>query len=111
MLLIFFIVSFAIIAYLVFKKMIKYSTALLPFMLFSILVNVALAQNYTQSLIAGANDGIGASNILASFLIPEDNWSQELFHSFYEGSMIISLILLLLYLLSLLLEGIKQRVH
>ena len=111
MLLIFFIAPIAIIAYLVFKKMIKYSAALLPFVLFSILANVALAQNYTQSLIAEANDGIGVSNTLASFLILEDKWSQELFHSYYEGSIIISLVLLLLYLLFLLLEGIKQRVH
>lgn len=111
MLLIFSIASIAIIAYLVFKKTIKYSAALLPFLLFSILANVALVQNYTRILIIQANDGIGVSNMLASFLIPEDKWSQELFHSFYEGSIIISLIFLLLYLLCLLLEGIKQRVH
>ena len=111
MLLLISIASIAIIAYLLFKKMIKYSAALMPFVLFSILANVALAQNYTQSLIPGVNDGVGVSNTLASFLIPEDKWSQELFHSLYEGSIIITLVLVLLYLICLLLEGIKQRVH
>ena len=46
-----------IIVFLLFKKSIKYSTGLLPLVLFSILANVALAQNYTQSLIAGASEG------------------------------------------------------
>ncbi|XKI12395.1 NADH-ubiquinone oxidoreductase chain 6 [Sporosarcina sp. ANT_H38] len=111
MLVIFFALYIGIAVFLHSNKSIKYSIGLLPLLLFSILANVALAQNYTQSLIVGANDGIGVSNILASFFIPEDKWSQELFHSFYEASTIITIVLLQLYLLCLLLEGFKRRVH
>lgn len=57
--------------YLAIQKKIKFSTAILPLLLFSITANVALAQNYAQSLIPGANDGIGISNLLAYFLIGE----------------------------------------
>ena len=63
--------------YLVIQKKLKLSTALLPFVLFSILANVALSQNYTHSLIPEANDGIGISNFLAYFLIGEVRWTVD----------------------------------
>ena len=73
-----------IVVFLIIKNSIKISTALLPLIFFSILSNVALSQNYTQSLLSEANDGIGVSNFLSSFILPDDYWSQELFHSSYE---------------------------
>ena len=92
--------------YLAIQKKLKFSTALLPILLFSILANVALAQNYTQSLIVEANDGLGISNTLAYFLIGEDGWSLELFQSSYNFSTTVSLALLLSYSLILISEKI-----
>ena len=74
---VFIIFVFIFFIYLVIQKKLNLSTALLPFVLFSILVNVALSQNYTHSLIAEANDGIGISNFLAYFLIGEDRWTKD----------------------------------
>jgi hypothetical protein len=90
-------VYFAITMYLAIQKKIKFSTALLPLLLFSILANVALAQNYTQSLIPEANDGLGISNWLAYFLIGEDRWSQEKFLSSYNFSTNFAMVLLFSY--------------
>lgn len=92
---------FIIIVFLIIKNSIKISTALLPLLFFSILSNVALSQNYTQSLLSEANDGIGVSNFLSSFILPDDYWSQELFHSNYELTTILSLLLLIVYILTI----------
>jgi len=91
------------------QKKVKFSTALLPLLLFSIVANVALAQNYTQSLIPEANDGIGISNRLAYFLIGEDRWSHELFRSAYNLSSTITILLLIAYSLILVIETVYKR--
>lgn len=91
------------------QKKVKFSTALLPLLLFSIVANVALGQNYTQSLIPEANDGMGISNILAYFLIGDDRWSHELFLSRYEISTNITIVLLIVYSLILILEIVYKR--
>ena len=93
--------------YLASQKKIKLSTAILPFVLFSILANVALSQNYTHSLIPEANDGIGISNFLAYFLIGEDRWTKDLFHSRYELSTTVSIVLLTVYCLVLVFEKVR----
>lgn len=100
---------FFIALYLVIQKKLKISAALLPLLLFSILANVALAQNYTQSLIPEANDGLGVSNKLAYFLIGENRWSQELFQSSYHYSTNASIALLITYILVLILEKKAKR--
>lgn len=91
------------------QKKVKISTALLPLVLFSIVANVALSQNYTQSLIPEANDGIGISNSLAYLLIGEDRWSHELFRSTYNHSTTITILLLIAYSLILVLEKSYKR--
>ena len=88
----------------VLKKIVKFSTAVLPLMLFSILANVALAQNYTHSLIPEANDGIGISNRLAYFIIGDDRWSPELFRSTYNFSTTVAVVLLIVYIFAQVLE-------
>ncbi|WP_156316743.1 hypothetical protein [Bacillus sp. FJAT-22090] len=97
---------FIIVVFLIIKNSIKISTALLPLLFFSILSNVALSQNYTQSLLSEANDGIGVSNFLSSFILPDDYWSQELFHSSYELTTNLSLVLLIGYILTIFVESI-----
>lgn len=83
-------------------------TLLVPFMV-SILANVSLAQNYSQSLIPGIQDGIGISNKLAYYIITDDgwgiNWSKELFKRVYDYSIIISGIIIILFILVLLIES------
>ncbi len=53
------------------------SKAVLLILLLSIVANISLAQNYTQSLIPGANDGIGISNVLAKVIITDDGWGES----------------------------------
>lgn len=102
-------VYFVVMMVFAIQKKVKFSTALLPLLLFSIVANVALAQNYTQSLIPGANDGMGISNLLAYFLIGEDRWSHELFRSAYSFSTTITIILLIAYSLILVIEKVYKR--
>ncbi len=98
-----------IVLILAINKTIKFSSSILILLLFSIITNVALAQNYTQSLIPEANDGISISNQLSYMIIGEDRWSQELFQSTYNDSTIISIVLLIVYLLTLVLEKFLMR--
>ena len=93
-----------IVLILAINKTIKFSSSILILLLFSIIANIALAQNYTQSLIPEANDGMGISNQLAYMIIGEVQWSHELFLSTYNESTIISIVLLIVYLLTLVLE-------
>ena len=71
----------------------------------SILAFVSLAQNYTQSLIPGTNDGIGISNQMAYWIIGEDGWSQELYKNMFEQSIYISLLLIAAYPIVLMIES------
>ncbi len=68
----------------------KLSKTILIIFLFSILANVSLAQNYTQSLIPGIQDGIGISNKLSYWIITDagwgSHWSKELFKTAYNYS-------------------------
>ncbi|MBB3113106.1 hypothetical protein FHS18_005209 [Paenibacillus phyllosphaerae] len=63
----------------------------------SLLALVCLAQNYTQSLIPEANDGISVSNQIAYWIIGEDGWSHELFLEKFKQSIYLTGILIILY--------------
>jgi hypothetical protein len=71
----------------------------------SIVALVCLAQNYTQSLISEASDGIGISNQAAYWIIGEDGWSVAAFRDRFEQSIIVSLCLIILYPLVVLAES------
>jgi hypothetical protein len=75
----------------------------------SILSVIALAQNYTQSLIPEANDGMGISNSLAYWIIGEERWTIEMFRSFFEQSTYLTLALIVAYPLVLAVEARKGR--
>ncbi|OYD59843.1 hypothetical protein CGZ90_06215 [Fictibacillus aquaticus] len=75
----------------------------------AVLSVLSLSQNYTQSLIPEANDGIGISNILAYWIIGETQWTQEMFKSFYDQSTYLALLLILLYPVVLLAETKLKR--
>jgi hypothetical protein len=71
----------------------------------SLLAVVCLAQNYTQSLIPEANDGIAISNQIAYLIIGEDGWSHDLFRRTFKQSIYLTLILFLTYPLILVSES------
>ncbi|MBM7619690.1 carbon starvation protein CstA [Bacillus tianshenii] len=75
----------------------------------SILAVVALAQNYTQSLIPEANDGMGISNSVAYWIIGEERWTNEMFQSFFEKSTYLTLVLIVAYPLVLAVEARKGK--
>lgn len=75
----------------------------------SILGAGSLGQNYTQSLIPEANDGLGISNAIAYWIIGEDGWSQEMFRNAFELSLYISLILIVIYPIVTVIETKLQR--
>ncbi len=78
----------------------RISLALIIAVLLSLVANVSLAQNYSSSLIPGT-EGIGISNFLAEIIIVSDMWSTDLFRSYFENSLFITLILILLLMISL----------
>ena len=73
------------------------SDSLLPLAIFGVIVSLSLGINYVASAIPSINDGIAIHNILAYWIIGEDNWSINLFKSYFEYSLGISIILLIVY--------------
>lgn len=71
----------------------------------SLLTAVCLSQNYTQSLIPEANDGIGISNQISYWIIGEDGWSNNMFRKWFEQSVYFTLFLLAAYPLVLMVES------
>ncbi|MEH7392358.1 hypothetical protein [Bacillus sp. JJ1474] len=92
------------------KRTLKMSQAVIPMIAFTILSSVALGQNYTTSIISEVNDGIGISNFLAAFLLPEDGWTIEMFSSKFELYLGSSIVFILLYFLLVIVENIKSNV-
>lgn len=83
----------------------KFTKTILSLLSLTIIANVSLAQNYTQSLIPGAQDGIGISNFLASWIITDSSWGKswsiELFKNAYDTSLRVSLVVFLLFVASM----------
>jgi hypothetical protein len=86
----------------------KLSKTALVLLLTSIIFNIALAQNYNFSLIPyPERDGYSISNSLAYYVFGEDHfghWTSDLFKSGYEISTFITILLLLLFIISLVLD-------
>ncbi len=79
----------------------RISLTLIIAVLLSLVANIGLAQNYTSSLIPGVHDGIGITNFIAEIIIVSESWTPELFRSYFENSLIVTLLLLLLLVISL----------
>jgi hypothetical protein len=75
----------------------------------SAVATVCLAQNYTQSLIPGAEDGIGISNRVAYWLIGEDLWSTDRFRAYFMNAVSVTLVLIAAYPLVLSMEAARAR--
>lgn len=91
----------------------KFSKTILILLMVSVLANVSLAQNYTQSLIPGIEDGIGISNKLAYYIITDDGWgnywSKELFYRAYDYSITVSGIIIILFIILLFMESKRKN--
>jgi hypothetical protein len=90
-------------------QMPRLSLGLIIAVLLSLIANIGLAQNYTQSLIPEATDGIGISNFVADVIIVSDSWSTALFKSYFENSLIITLVLIGMLIISLIFQKKKDR--
>jgi len=94
------------------KETKEYSKIILVALIISILSNLALLENYMSSLInQKLGEGIGISNVIAYLIIREDGWSIDVFHKFYNNSLVISVILLFIYVTVLLIEQIKHKLR
>jgi len=74
-----------------------YSKGVVLAIFLSIAALVCLAQNYTQSLISEASDGVGISNWVAYWVIGEDGWSIGKFRNAFEQSIYCTLVAIVLY--------------
>jgi hypothetical protein len=96
------------IFYRIFDHNNRMSKSTLVLLLTSIIFNIALAQNYNFSLIPySERDGYSISNSIAYYVFGEDHfghWNADLFKSGYDISTSITILLLILYIISLILE-------
>lgn len=79
------------------KEKFRFFNTLLPLVIFSVIVSLGLGINYVASAIPILNDGIGIHNFLAYWIIGEDNWSVGLFKNYFNYSLIVSILVLLVY--------------
>lgn len=93
------------------KLKVKYaiSISILVLLQLSFIGNIALLDNYLHNLIPNINDGIGISNPIAYLMIGEDNRTVELFRHYFEMSLYISVILIVMFLCSVTYEAIIAR--
>ncbi|WP_419875225.1 hypothetical protein [Candidatus Pristimantibacillus sp. PTI5] len=88
-----------------------YSKGFFLAIVLSIVAVICLAQNYTQNLIPEVNDGIGASNKVAYWILGEDGWSKETFRDAFEKSIYLTLFLIIAYPVVLAVESkLKKKV-
>jgi hypothetical protein len=75
-----------------------------------LVANIALAQNYSASLVENS-EGISISNSIASLLIGEDGWSVESFKEAYHSSAVLVILTSLLTLALIIYRFITSNRH
>lgn len=80
-----------------FGKEFAISKSLIPLILVCLISSICLGINYVASAVPSLNDGIGIHNFLAGLIIGDDNWSVQLFKSYFNQSVYTSLLLILMY--------------
>jgi hypothetical protein len=106
------VIAAVIIAVILHKKLklhFSFSIVLLGLFGLSTVSAVCLSQNYTQSLVPGINDGIGISNPIAYLIIGERQWSSILFKEYFDMSVYLTLIFLILLIASIIIESIRAK--
>ena len=72
--------------------------ALLPLLLFSLLLAADLGVNYLAAASPALNDGIGRHGVFAPLLFGSSGWSLPLFRQYYHGSALAFCALLIVYM-------------
>ncbi|MGW9127648.1 hypothetical protein ACWGPW_21915 [Paenibacillus chitinolyticus] len=88
-----------------------YSKGLLILIICSLISNISLSENYTHSLIPEVNDGIGISNKVSYWIIGDRGWSQEAFGTLFEWSVYVTMLLVILYMFTVIIEKKKKEKH
>lgn len=88
----------------------KWSTCLLCILLFSIICTIGLGVNYLAAF-TGRQDGISLTGWLARLIIGEGRWSIDLFLSYFEVSVSVSILLLITYFTAIIFENKAQHKH
>lgn len=80
-----------------FGKEFMISKSLMPLILICIISSICLGVNFVAATVPNLNDGLAINNFLAYLIISEDNWSVHLFKSYFDSSVYLSLILVVIY--------------
>ena len=80
------------------------SKSLIPLILICFISTICLGVNYVASAVPSLNDGIGIHNFISRWIIGENNWSVQLFKTYFNLSVYVSLFITLIYSLLTLLK-------
>jgi hypothetical protein len=89
------------------REKFKLSKELLPLIFIGLISMGCLGVNFVASAVPSLNDGIGIQNFIAYGIIGENNWSVDLFNSYFINSIYINLFLIFLYCLLRVVEKSK----
>jgi hypothetical protein len=90
------------------REKFRFSKELIPLIFINLLLSLSLGVNYVASAVPSFNDGIGIHSFLSYLVIGEDNWSINLFKSYFDYSVYIGLFLILLYCILRLIEKYRH---
>jgi len=105
------IISWGIYVFMLSRKLrekFRFSKELIPLIFINLLSSLSLGVNYVASAVPSLNDGIGIHSFLSYWIIGEDNWSINLFKSYFDYSVYIGLFLILLYCVLRLIEKYRH---
>lgn len=75
-----------------------YSKGVFISVILTLIAAIGLSQNYLYSLIPSIEDGIAVSNFIAYWIIGDNGWSVRLFQQYSEGSLLLAIGLLVVYI-------------
>ena len=85
------------------------SNALLPLLLFSIILTIDFHLNYQTAANPLLNDGIGCSGYFSYWILGDNGWSLPLFREAYDFATFITCILILLFATTLIVDPFKKK--
>jgi len=86
----------------------SFSNALLPLLLFSIIITFDLGINYLAGAMPSLNDGIALHGFFAPAIFNDHGWSVDLFRQYYHVSLLTSCVLLIAYMVALIFKNVEQ---
>ena len=91
------------------KERFFFPAALLPLLLFSMLVTVDLGVNYLAAAAPVLNDGIGLHGFFAPLFFGNSGWGLALFRQYYAAAFCVSCFLLVGYMLALVVSAARKK--